>query len=41
MATSRSYGGGARFGKTPVQTFRDSIPLAKDKMFGSTLQTVA
>jgi hypothetical protein len=29
------------FGKTPMQTFLDSIPLAKDKMLGLTLQAVA
>ena len=27
------------FGKTPMQTFMDSIPLAKAKMLNNTLQT--
>ena len=37
----RPHSGKYCFGKTPMQTFLDSIPLAKDKMLGSTLQTVA
>lgn len=36
----RPHSGKYCFGKTPMQTFLDSIPLAKDKMLGSTLQTV-
>jgi len=27
------------FGKTPMQTFIDSVPLAKEKLLDSTLQT--
>ncbi len=37
----RPHTGKYCFGKTPMQTFLDSIPLAKDKLLGSTLQTVA
>ncbi len=37
----RPHTGKYCFGKTPMQTFLDSIPLAKEKMLGSTLQTVA
>jgi transposase InsO family protein len=37
----RPHSGKYCFGKTPMHTFLDSIPLAKDKMLGSTLQTVA
>jgi transposase InsO family protein len=37
----RPHSGKYCFGKTPMQTFLDSIPLAKDKILGSTLQTVA
>lgn len=37
----RPHSGKYCFGKTPMQTFRDSIPLAKDKMLDRTLQTVA
>ena len=37
----RPHTGKYCFGKTPMQTFFDSIPLAKDKLLGSTLQTVA
>ena len=29
------------FGKPPMQTFLDSIPLAKDKLLGDTVQAVA
>jgi hypothetical protein len=29
------------FGKTPMQTFLDSLPLAKEKMLNQTVQTVA
>jgi transposase InsO family protein len=35
----RTHSGKYCFGKTPMQTFLDSIPLAKEKMIGSTLQT--
>jgi len=35
----RPHSGKYCFGKTPMQTFVDSIPLAKEKMLGSTLQT--
>jgi transposase InsO family protein len=37
----RPHSGKYCFGKTPMQTFRDSIPLAKEKMLDRTLQTVA
>jgi len=37
----RPHTGKYCFGKTPMQTFLDSIPLAKAKMLDSTLQTVA
>ena len=37
----RPHSGKYCFGKTPWQTFLDSISLAKEKMLGSTLQTVA
>ena len=37
----RPHSGKYCFGKTPMQTFRDSIPLANDKMLDRTLQTVA
>ena len=30
----RTHTGKYCYGKTPMQTFRDSIPLAKDKLFG-------
>jgi transposase InsO family protein len=29
------------FGKTPMQTFLDSLPLAKEKMLNQTIQTTA
>jgi transposase InsO family protein len=35
----RTHSGKYCFGKTPMQTFLDSIPLAKEKMIDSTLQT--
>ena len=35
----RIHSGKYCFGKTPMQTFLDSIPLAKGKMLNSTLQT--
>jgi transposase InsO family protein len=37
----RPHSGKYCFGKTPMQTFLDSIPLAKEKMLDSTLQAVA
>jgi transposase InsO family protein len=37
----RPHSGKYCFGKTPMQTFLDSIPLAKEKMLDHTLQTVA
>ncbi len=37
----RPHSGKYCFGKTPMQTFLDSVPLAKGKVLGSTLQTVA
>jgi transposase InsO family protein len=37
----RPHSGKYCFGKTPAQTFLDSIPLAKEKMLDSTLQAVA
>jgi len=35
----RPHSGKYCFGKTPIQTFIDSIPLAKEKMLNNTLQT--
>jgi len=35
----RTHSGKYCFGKTPMQTFLDSIPLTKDKMLGSTVQS--
>jgi len=35
----RPHSGKYCFGKTPMQTFIDSIPLAKEKMLNNTLQT--
>ncbi len=35
----RPHSGKYCFGKTPMQTFKDSIPLAKEKMLGETVQT--
>jgi transposase InsO family protein len=37
----RPHSGKYCFGKTPLQTFLDSIPLAKEKMLDHTLQAVA
>lgn len=37
----RPHSGKYCFGKTPMQTFTDSIPLAKEKMLDSTSQTEA
>ena len=36
----RPHSGKYCFGKTPMQTFLDSIPLAKEKMLNRNLQTV-
>lgn len=36
----RTHSGKYCYGKTPLQTFLDTLPLAKEKMLGSTLQTV-
>jgi hypothetical protein len=46
MADSRDvladpHSGKYCFGKTPMQTFLDSIPLAKDKILDNTRQTAA
>ena len=35
----RVHSGKCFFGKTPMQTFRDSIPLMKEKMLNQNLQT--
>jgi len=35
----RTHSGKYCFGKTPMQTFKDSIELAKSKLFDSTEQT--
>jgi len=35
----RPHSGKYCFGKTPMQTFEDSMPLAKEKMLGVTVQT--
>jgi transposase InsO family protein len=37
----RPHSGKYCFGKTPMQTFLDSLPLAKEKMLNQTLQTTA
>ncbi len=37
----RVHSGKYCYGKTPLQTFLDSLPLAKEKMLGGTLQTGA
>ena len=37
----RPHSGKYCFGKTPMQTFLDSIPLATEKMLDNTLQAVA
>jgi hypothetical protein len=37
---SRPHSGTYCFGKTPMQTFLDSVPLAKEKMLNQTVQTV-
>ena len=36
----RPHSGKYCFGKTPMQTFSDSISLAKEKMLNQTVQTV-
>ena len=36
----RPHSGKYCFGKTPMQTFSDSIPLAKEKMLNQSVQTV-
>jgi len=38
---SRPHSGKYCFGKTPMQTFLDSLPLAKEKLLNQTVQTVA
>jgi transposase InsO family protein len=38
---SRPHQGRWCYGKTPMQTFRDSVPLAKEKMLGSTTASAA
>jgi len=38
---SRPHSGKYCFGKTPMQTFLDSVPLAKEKMLNQTVQTTA
>jgi transposase InsO family protein len=38
---SRPHSGKYCFGKTPMQTFRDSLPLAREKMLNQTIQTIA
>jgi hypothetical protein len=38
---TRPHSGKYCFGKTPMQTFMDSLPLAKEKMLNQTVQTVA
>ena len=38
---TRPHSGKYCFGKTPMQTFLDSLPLAKEKMLNQTVQTVA
>jgi hypothetical protein len=38
---SRPHSGKYCFGKTPMQTFLDSVPLAKEKMLDQTVQTTA
>ena len=37
----RTHSGKYCFGKTPMQTFLDSLPLAKEKMLNQTVQTIA
>jgi transposase InsO family protein len=38
---SRPHSGKYCFGKTPMQTFRDSLPLAKEKILNQAVQTTA
>jgi transposase InsO family protein len=37
----RPHSGKYCYGKTPMQTFLDTLPLAKEKMLGKTIQTAA
>jgi transposase InsO family protein len=37
----RVHSGKYCYGKTPLQTFKDTLPLVKEKMLGGTLQTAA
>ena len=37
----RVHSGKYCYGKTPMQTFMDTLPMAKEKMLGETLQTAA
>jgi len=37
----RTHSGKYCYGKTPMQTFLDSLHLAKDKMIGFTVQSSA
>lgn len=38
---NRPHSGKYCYGKTPMQTFLDTLPLAKEKMLGKTIQTAA
>jgi hypothetical protein len=38
---SRPHSGKHCFGKTPMQTFLDSLTLAKEEQLNNTIQTVA
>ena len=38
---SRPHSGKYCFGKTPMQTFLDSVPLAKEEMLNQTVQATA
>jgi hypothetical protein len=35
----RTHSGKYCYGKTPMETFLDAIPMTKEKMLGDTLQT--
>jgi len=37
---NRTHSGKYCYGKTPMQTFKDSLHLAKEKMIGNTVQTI-
>lgn len=37
--TERTHSGKYCYGKTPMETFLDTVPIAKEKMIGETLQT--